>query len=271
MVEISTPLLRYPGSKFRIRSWIYKYFVAHDIYVESFGGAGTMLFYKKPSSSEIFNDNNEDVSNLFRVLRDPKKSEQLASLLQLTPYSRSEYENAWVESFDPVEKARKFIVRLSLGQKSKIDKSGFDTRVNSDGYAGRVNFFARLPETLNLFTERLKNVVIEEKDGISLIDQFNRESVLHFVDPEYLNVKKRYKHSFTLEDHIRLRDSLHKNIGQVILCGYQSDEYKEWYEEEGWERKNCTAFADGGHKRKECIWLNPVAIKNQKTPDLFSN
>lgn len=267
--KFTRPLLRYPGSKFQLRSWIYEYFPPHNVYVESFCGAASMLFYKKPSTTEIINDIDQDIFNLFRVLKNPTQTARLVELLRLTSYSRLEYEQAWKPARSSAENAARFITRLALGQMGKLTKSGFDTRINNDGYCGRVNYFNDLPQCIWNFSERLKQVIHECIDGIELINQISRVDALHFVDPEYLNVKKGYQHSFTIEDHFRLSEALHKNKGMILLCGYKSPEYKEWYEANGWTRVTNKAFADGGHKRVECLWLNPAAQKQQKSPTLF--
>jgi DNA adenine methylase len=91
------------------------------------------------------------------------------------------------------------------------------------------------------------------------------------VDPEYLNVKKGYPDKFTLEDHFKLSRVLNECNGMIILCGYPSEEYKEWYEDKGWTMHQSKAYADGGYKRTECVWLNPVLSQKQKQQTLFSH
>ncbi|MCP9290030.1 DNA adenine methylase [Gracilimonas sediminicola] len=271
MSAIETPLMRYPGAKFRLRKWHYGFFPPHKVYTEGFAGTASLLFYKKPSITEVINDTNYDVVNLFRVLRDKSKSKELKRLIKYTPYSREEYELCWEPAEDEIEKARRFILRVSMGQRGKLTKSGFDTRVNTDNYSGRVNYLSKLHESIDLFAERLKTVIIEHKCGIEIIDQFDREEALHFVDPEYLNVKKGYPDSFTIDDHKRLADVLNQCKGMIILCGYPSKEYKEWYEDNGWQKHTAKAYADGGFKRVETVWLNPKCSFYQKQQTLFKS
>jgi DNA adenine methylase len=53
---IKRPILRYHGGKWRIAPWIISYIPAHKIYVELFGGEGSVLLRKPRSYAEPYND-----------------------------------------------------------------------------------------------------------------------------------------------------------------------------------------------------------------------
>ncbi|CAB5540684.1 DNA adenine methylase [Citrobacter werkmanii] len=112
---IKHPAIRYHGGKFRLASWIISHFPDHRCYVEPFGGAASVLLKKKQSEAEVYNDLDGDVVNLFRVLRDPVSSQALIDACALTPYSRVEFRCAYEPTDDPIEKARRLIVRATMG------------------------------------------------------------------------------------------------------------------------------------------------------------
>ena len=93
--KIRHPAIRYHGGKFRLASWIIGHFPEHRCYVEPFGGAASVLLRKKLSEAEVYNGIDGDVVNLFRVLRDPKKSQALIDACALSPYSRAEFQCAY--------------------------------------------------------------------------------------------------------------------------------------------------------------------------------
>ena len=124
------PVLRYHGGKFRIREWAIAHFPDHKVYIEPFGGAASVLLAKKPVGIEVYNDIDQGVVNLFRVLRDPVQSAHLISDLELTPFSRQEYWNCAELADDPVEEARRMIVCSfqSIGAKQRGERNGWRTR-----------------------------------------------------------------------------------------------------------------------------------------------
>lgn len=92
--------------------------------MEPFGGGASVLLKKEPSEAEVYNDLDGDVVNLFRVLRNPESSQALIAACALTPYSREEFTHAYGHSEDPVERARRLVVRATMGFGSLITGGG---------------------------------------------------------------------------------------------------------------------------------------------------
>jgi len=91
----TAPGVRYHGSKWRLYLRAQPIHSDHRIYVEPFGSSASVLMQKPRSQSEVYNDMDDDVVNFDRVLRDQDKAAKLYQQLELTPYSRTEFESAF--------------------------------------------------------------------------------------------------------------------------------------------------------------------------------
>ncbi|HBU2530271.1 DNA adenine methylase [Klebsiella pneumoniae] len=113
------------------------------------------------------------------------------------------------------------------------------------------------------FLDRLTDTLfIDVGDAVEFLSRFDYASagrVLIYADPPYLHETrsstKRYRHEYSVEDHLRLlmclRD-LPDNVS-VILSGYLSDLYD--YQLSGWRSREFQAMTRGS-VRTEKIWMN---------------
>lgn len=107
-------ILHYPGSKWSMADWIISHMPSHETYLEPFFGSGAVLFSKKRSKLETINDIDDDVVNIFRIIRE--RPDELAYAIRFTPHSREEYYQSYEYSEDDLERARRLIVRLWQGR-----------------------------------------------------------------------------------------------------------------------------------------------------------
>ena len=275
-------VLRYHGGKWMLAPWIISHFPPHRIYTEVFGGGGSVLMSKPRSYAEVYNDKWDIVVNVFRILRDPEKSKQLQEQLLLTPFSRTEFvETGDIELAtikDPIEKARRTILRSFAGFGSAATNAKYATgfRANSNrGGSTPAHDWARYPNRIESFCERLKGVVIENRDYDKVLLQHDREDALHYLDPPYVhstrcrnNANKSYAFEMTDEDHVELSKVAHELKGMVVLSGYHSDLYNNLYSD--WTAVEREHFADGARKRVEVLWLNPRAVEENEKMKLFN-
>lgn len=70
---LSSPF-KWIGGKSRLRRHIINLLPKHSCYLELFGGAGWVLFGKKPSPVEILNDIDQNLISFFRVVKDARRS-----------------------------------------------------------------------------------------------------------------------------------------------------------------------------------------------------
>jgi len=198
-----TPILRYHGGKFRLAKWICSYFPEHKTYVEPFSGAASVLLRKERSYGEVYNDLDQELFNLFCVLRDQDKAKRLRELCELTPYSRDEFKLAYDYSDDPIERARRMIVRSSMGFGSGAasgHKTGF--RCDAKRKSGTpAHVWNRYPSVINWVCSRLRGVNIENRPAEHCIKYHDSTETLFYVDPPYLHSTRKLNQSGSVYKH----------------------------------------------------------------------
>jgi DNA adenine methylase len=267
-MSLCRPLLRYHGGKWQSGKWIVSHFPSHQIYVEPFGGAASVLLQKSRAYAEVYNDVDAEVVNLFRVLRDEKQRSKLLELLYLTPFAREEFDEAYTPAEDAVERALRLIVRSFMGFSSggvnANRKTGFRGRSFRPGAPSPAMDWMNYPESLAQIIERLRGVCIENQDVFQLIPKLDTPQTLYYLDPPYLESTRAcygmYCHEFTEAKHIELCEMVQTLQGMVVISGYYSELYKNLYKD--WHCVTRKVLCDGHGEREECLWLSP-SVTNQ--------
>jgi len=252
------PILRWHGGKWILANWIIQHLPNHRIYVEPFGGAGSVLLRKPRSYAEVYNDLDGEVVNLFRVARD--QGDELRRALELTPFARNEFALSYEPTEDPVEQARRTVARsfMGFGSNSHNKATGFRANSNRSGTTP-AHDWRNYPEAFVSVIERLRGVCIENRDAVEVMQAHDGDETVHYVDPPYVAATRDkggdYRHEMTDADHEALAAELHKLRGAVILSGYASPLYDDLYSD--WQRVKRVAMADGARARTEVLWLSP--------------
>jgi DNA adenine methylase len=266
--KLKRPALRYHGGKWKLAPWIISNFPPHRVYVEPYAGAASVLLRKPRSYGEVYNDRDDEIVNVFRVLRDPVQACKLRELIRFTPFARVEFEKSYRRTRNPIEQARRTIIRSFMGFGSAACNTAHTTgfRANSNR-SGTVpaHDFAHYPDLIEAFTERLRWVVIENKEACAVIAQHDSPQTLHYIDPPYVRDTRnahRDCYRFEMNDaaHAELASVLSAVRGMVVLSGYDCPLYRDLYPT--WQRVSISAHADGAADRTEWLWLNDAATRN---------
>lgn len=253
-------VLKYPGAKNKIATQICSYIPEHKVYLEPYAGSLAVLFNKQRSHIETVNDLHDEVVNFFRVVRD--SGNELQRLIELTPYARSEYELAYEESSNDIERARRFCVRCWMGFGcANLYKNGFKTGQQTNSPNPAVAW-SKLSETLLLASERLKGVQIENLPAVELINRYDTADVFMYIDPPYLHSTRKnylYKHEMTDTQHEELLKVLIAHPGKILISGYDSDLYNSYLD--GWQKVRINTCAEKGLRRTEVLWMNYSSLQ----------
>ncbi|HUA14790.1 MAG TPA: DNA adenine methylase [Verrucomicrobiae bacterium] len=266
--------LNYFGSKSRIASRIVKHFPNHHTFVDVFGGSAAVLLAKPPSAVEVYNDIDGDLVNFFRVLQDPDSYAKLCWALSHTLHSRAEFELAKQKTDDPVEAARRFMVRQRQSFGGKGYEWSYSVQKSIGGIASVARRWQQGVEVLPAAKTRFHGVQIEQADWREVMLRYDTPNTLFFCDPPYhpeVRVSGKYRHEFTARDHEQFVAFLPIIRGMVVLSGYQTDAYKA-LEHAGWKRKDFvlrTHSSDFRSRRVESLWLSPACARGAESRKLF--
>lgn len=275
---VTRPALRYHGGKWRLAPWVIEHFPPHRFYVEPFGGAASVLLRKPRSYAEVYNDLDGEIVNLFRVLRDEDQARELCRLVELTPYSRDEFEASYEMDGDLVEQARRTVTRSWMGFGSMLT-GRFGTGFRGDvrrPWKTPCQDWVDYPAALWLVAERMRGVVVENSPAVEILRKYDDPETLFYVDPPYPFSTRNdrrcggYRYEMSDDEHRALAEVLKGLRGMVVLSSYPCDLYSELYGDGDWRCVSTRSYADRALAREEMLYLSPNVAHVQMMLDLFN-
>jgi DNA adenine methylase len=262
--------IKWYGGKFYLKNWILKHIPPHHTYVEVFGGAGHILFAKKKSPIEVYNDLNEDLIVMFQVFLDKEKRKGLYNLIRSVPFDKAYIKNLQREFHErrfhnDIHRVFLFLVCIYMGYGGKPYSKGVGFSINN------YKSLLYLPSRVEGLINRVKDVIFENLDFKDVIMKYDTKDTFFYIDPPYIiQGKKQNDYYGGKNGGVIMDNALHYDLvnillelkGKVILSGYDNEIYKA-LENNGWvkltRKYKVSAFTKPGQKRKEvveCLWLN---------------
>lgn len=286
---MARPPMPWVGNKEKLLPYIHSILPPkYSQYLEPFGGSGAMLLSLPHRSSrlDIYNDFNNDLTNLFLCIRD-KPLVLLRELGFLPFHSRAEFdmvkklvshEKSFAEIID--EELEVIADRLLVTEEQAAElepilrgKAEMYDAIRAAAYLKRawgsfsgtitsfglkVIPFEKVKERVNQIVKRLPDVVIENRNAIRLIAERDREDGVTYCDPPYFEAEKIYQVEFPKRMHVKLWRVLKQCKGYVIVsyndCPYIRNLYKDFYIY-AFERPNSMS-------QKACSKYGEVLITN---------
>jgi DNA adenine methylase len=260
-----SPPLKWHGGKWYLEQRIVGLMPQHTHYVEPFAGGLAVLLAKDPHGvSEVANDIDGHLSNFWQTLQREHTFGQFRRILEAVPFSESEWTNADLPSDDPVDRAVRFFIRCRQSLAGRMDCFAPLSRTRTRRAMNeQASAWLNAIDGLSAVHERLKRVVVLNRDAMEVIRQQDGRDTLFYLDPPYLSetrtVDDVYRHEMTAEQHANLLAAIRTCKGKVMLSGYRSDLYDGQLKE--WSRHEFTIpnqAAGGKSKRRmtEVVWCN---------------
>jgi len=236
-----------------------------------------VLLQKDPEGvSEVVNDINGELVNFWRVLSRPEWFFEFQRIIEATPFSEEHWRMAhefhnMAQAFpapgsrsEAVVSAVQFFIlcRQSLAGRCKsftgITKTRTRRQMNNE-----VSAWLTAIEWLPAVHERLKRVLILNRDALEVIRGQDGKQTCFYCDPPYLPATRTapqvYRHEMTVAQHVELLHLLKQCVGKVALSGYRNDLYDDLLS--GWTRHDFEIpnHAAGGKDKRvmtESVWCN---------------
>jgi DNA adenine methylase len=275
---------QWAGGKGNLVRWLIQYVPSGHTYVEPFAGAASVFWHlPTPFPVEVLNDLDGDIVNLYRVLQDRAKFEELAHRLIFTPYARAEFVRALQTLKDPnasdIDRAWAFFVARNQGFSGVGDSQGEWARaiglVRNNMAATTSKWRSRL-KLLSFWHERLSRVQIDHTDGIACIQYWDTPYTVFYIDPPYVLETRKdrslYKNEPDLAYHERLVETILAAKGKVMLSCYDHPVYSP-LTKAGWHRltKATVAHMAGKTRQSKLQGLGSAKAHVPRTETLYLN
>lgn len=257
-IGMNSPIKYYGGKSYMTNIILGQFPKDYEIYVEGFGGGASVLFHKPQSGVEVYNDLEENVYSLFKVLSDKGAFNRLKERMDLTFYSaqlREEYKQLLETNLSIEDRAYYF---LCANRSSFNGVGGFSTthivrRNMSKSTSDFLSMIDKLPEIHN----RLSSVIIEHRDIMDLIDKYDSPNVFMYLDPPYVistrASNQKYQCDMTDKEHENLVNRLLDCKCKWLVSGYDNPIYDKLTEKYG---KMEFASPNSGSSATEILWKN---------------
>lgn len=262
----------YFGGKFSHLDWLLPLLPPSYHYCEPFAGSGAVILNRSPSQIETYNDLDGEIVNFFKVLRSQK--EELIEQISLTPFSRKEFTQACDvdNTLSELERARRLYIRakqVRIGLVQKATESSWSCCVGRIPIQSKTVEFSQSIKKLHVIAERFKLIQIENRPAIKVIQFYDTEGTLFYVDPPYIHSTrfggKAYKFEMSDVEHIELAKVLNNIKGKAAVSGYECELMDKLYPFPKW-KKHVNKFkklssSDTNREAREVLWCNYSDIK----------
>ena len=243
------------GGKSKLKKEIISLFPEHSHYVEVFGWGLSVFFAKESSKLETVNDINNDLINLWQVIKNYPQS--LSHYINLLFVGRVIFNNIRLKNYTP---------------RNHIEKAAYFYYLVSQSFWSRGNNFAmsskswRKPKNLwksfTKWSDRFKFVTIENMSFEEILKKYDKKDTFFYLDPPYYKYENYYAWGFKKEQHTLLRDTL-KDIEWKFLLSYNDcSEVRELYKDFKIISSKEIAYTLGGSSKNRRKIVNELYIMN---------
>ncbi|MGB6053731.1 MAG: DNA adenine methylase [Burkholderiaceae bacterium] len=209
----SSPIIPWIGGKRRLADRLLPLFPPHECYVEVFCGGAALYFLRPmPAPTEVINDINGELVNLYRVVQHHLEefvrqfkwaisSRQIFKWQQATP----------TEVLTDIQRAARFYYLQHHAFGAKVDGQNFGTATT-----GRPINLCRIEESLSAAHLRLSGTYVENLPWQECVARYDRPHTFFYMDPPYWQTEG-YGVDFGFEQYETMAAAMRSCKGRAMV------------------------------------------------------
>lgn len=266
-----TTFFGYYGGKNRMHGILNALMPQSKIYIEPFIGSGATLLNRGRSETEIVNDFDPAVANLYKVLADREMGKELLEKIFRLPYTQEIFKMAvehQKQNFKRINDIDKALLAFLL-----ISQSYNNTRKQlSNGEYDTKSYQIKIRKNLQQVYKRLQGVQVYNKNALDIMKEAaDNPDVQMYLDPPYLHslrgegADKVYFKEMEYIDHVRMLETIQNAKCRILLSGYHADKddlYDKYLLPYGWKSRELIKIVKSSQRQEErdiaseWVWFN---------------
>lgn len=209
----ASPIIPWLGGKRRLADKLFPLFPQHECYVEAFCGGGALYFLRAvPAKTEVLNDVNGDLVNLYRVVQ--HHLEEFVRQFKWAITSRQIFK--WqqmtrVETLTDIQRAARFYYLQQHAFSGKIEGQVFGTATT-----GPAINLCRIEENLSAAHLRLAGTYVENLPWEECVKRYDRPHTFFYMDPPYWETEG-YGVPFEFDNYVRMAELMRTCKGKMMV------------------------------------------------------
>ncbi|MDK4535368.1 DNA adenine methylase, partial [Kingella kingae] len=213
MTQKSLPIIPWMGGKRRLAKRLLPLFPEHSCYVELFAGGAALFFMREQAAkTEVLNDINGQLVNLYRVVQ--HHFDEFVRQFDYTLTSREVFTRLHAtppELLTDIQRAARFFYLQHNAFGGKPSGQNFGTATTSQAWSA-----IDIAEKLQAARQRLGGVFIENEPWQRCVKRYDRPHTFFYADPPYWQVTG-YERVFDWTEYEQLAQTMRTMQGKMML------------------------------------------------------
>ncbi|MBI3714213.1 MAG: DNA adenine methylase [Burkholderiales bacterium] len=210
---MTNPIIPWLGGKRRLADKLIPLFPKHECYVEVFCGGAALYFLRPyPAATEVINDINGELVNLYRVVQ--HHLEEFVRQFKWALSSREVFKwqkEAKPETLTDIQRAARFYYLQQHAFGGKVSGQNFGTATT-----GSPINLCRIEESLSAAHLRLSGTYVENLTWQDCMKRYDRPHTFFYCDPPYWQTEG-YGVDFGFEQYEQMAEFMRTCKGKVMV------------------------------------------------------